>query len=38
MAKQQGTPGAFEQERITGRTIHYINEHPRGKNMAYNDQ
>ena len=29
MAKQQGTPGALEQERITGRTIHYINEHPR---------
>ena len=29
MAKRQGTPGALEQERITGRTIHYINEHPR---------
>lgn len=29
MAKQQGTPGALEQERIMGRTIHYINEHPR---------
>ena len=29
MAKQQGTPGALKQERITGRTIHYINEHPR---------
>ena len=29
MAKQQGTPGALERERITGRTIHYINEHPR---------
>ena len=29
MAKQQGTPGALEQERITGRTIHYVNEHPR---------
>ena len=29
MAKQQGTPGALEQERITGLTVHYINEHPR---------
>ena len=29
MANQQGTPGALEQERIMGRTIHYINEHPR---------
>lgn len=29
MAKQQGTPGALEQERITGRIFHYINEHPR---------
>ena len=29
MAKQQGTPGALEQERIKGRIFHYINEHPR---------
>ena len=29
MANQRGTPGALEQERIMGRTIHYINEHPR---------
>ena len=29
MANQHGTPGALEQERIMGSTIHYINEHPR---------
>ena len=29
MANRHGTPGALKQERIMGRTIHYINEHPR---------